>query len=66
MNTWNTLPESYQQRLYNNTLATDKRQIQQTENPTSAVVISTKAAGVDNAILLDYFTSDVAIEEPEI
>jgi hypothetical protein len=27
MNTWNTLPESYQQRVYNNTLATVKRQI---------------------------------------
>jgi len=24
MNTWNTLPESYQQRVYNNTLATVK------------------------------------------
>jgi len=29
MNTWNTLLESYQQRVYNNTLATVKRQIQQ-------------------------------------
>jgi hypothetical protein len=28
MNTWNTLPESYQQRVYKNTLATVKRQIQ--------------------------------------
>ena len=28
MNTWNTLPESYQQRVYNNTLATVKCQIQ--------------------------------------
>jgi len=27
MNIWNTLPESYQQRVYNNTLATVKRQI---------------------------------------
>ena len=27
MNTWNTLPESYQQRVYNNTLGTVKRQI---------------------------------------
>jgi hypothetical protein len=25
MNTWTTLPESYQQRVYNNTLATVKR-----------------------------------------
>jgi hypothetical protein len=66
MNTWNTLPESYQQRVYNNTLATVKRQIQQAENPTPAVVISVEAARVDNAILLDYLTSEVAIEEPEI
>ena len=40
MNTWNTLPESYQPRVYNNTLPTVKRQIQQAENPTPAVVIS--------------------------
>jgi len=66
MNTWNTLPESYQQRVYNNTLATVKRQIQQAENPTPAVVISVEAARVDNAILLDYLASEVAIEEPEI
>jgi len=66
MDTWNTLPESYQQRVYNNTLATVKRQIHQAENPTPAVVISTEAASVDNAILLDYLTSEVALEEPEI
>jgi len=66
INTWNTLPESYQQRVYNNTLATVKRQIQQAENPTPAVVISVEAARVHNAILLDYLTSEVALEEPEI
>jgi hypothetical protein len=66
MNTWNTLPESYQQRVYNNTLAIVKRQIQQVENPTPAVVISVEAARVDNAILLDYLTSEVALEKPEI
>jgi len=66
MNTWNTLPESYQQRVYNNTLATVKRQIQQAENPTPAVVISVEAAHVENAILLNYLTSEVALEEPEI
>jgi len=66
MNTWNTLLESYQQRVYSNTLATVKRQIQQAENPTPAVVISVEAACVDNAILLDYLTSEVALEEPEI
>ena len=47
MNTLNTLPESYQQRVYNNTLATVKRQIQQAENPTPAVVISVEAARVE-------------------
>jgi len=66
MNTWNTLPQSYQQRVYNNTLATVKRQIQQAENPTPAVVISVEAASGDNAILLDYLTSEVALEEPKI
>ena len=63
MNTWNTLRESYQHRVYNNTLATVKRQIQQAENPTSAEEISTQTAGVDNAILLDYLTSEEALEE---
>jgi len=52
--------------VYNNTLATVKRQIQQAENPTPAVVISAEAARVDNAILLDYLTSEVALEEPVI
>jgi len=66
MNTWNTLPESYQQRVYNNTLATVKRQIQKAENPTPAVVISVEAVRVDNAFLVDYLTSEVALEEPEI
>jgi hypothetical protein len=53
MNTWNTLPESYQQKVYNNVLATVKHQIQQPEDPTPAMVISVKAAHVDNTILLD-------------
>jgi len=66
MNTWNTLPESYQQRVFNNTLATVKHQILHVENPTPAVVISVEAARVDNAILLDYLASEVALEEPEI
>jgi hypothetical protein len=52
--------------VYNNTLATFKRQIQQAENPTPAVVITVEAAHGDNAIRLDYLTSDVALEEPEI
>jgi len=66
MNTWKTLPESYQQRVYTNTLATVKRQIQQAENPMPAVVVSVEAAPVDNAILLDNLISKVALEEPEI
>jgi len=57
INTWNTLPESYQQRVDKNTLATVKHQIQQAENPMPAAVISTKAAPVDNDILLDYLHS---------
>jgi len=65
MNTWNTLLESYQQRVYKDTLATVKRKIQQAENPTPAKVISTEAAHSDNAIL-DYLISEVALQEPEI
>jgi len=53
MNTWNTLPESYRQRVYNSTLATVKRQIQQAEIPTPSVIISVEALRVDNAILLE-------------
>jgi len=65
-NTWNTLPESDQKRVYKITLETVNHQIQQAENPTPAAVISTDAARVDNAILLDYLTSKVALEEPGI
>jgi hypothetical protein len=66
LNTWNTLPESYQQRVFNKTLATVKCRIQQAENPTHAVVISVEAACVDNSIRLDHLHSEVALEEPEI
>jgi len=65
-NTWNTLLESYQQRVYNNTLATVKRQIQHAENTTPTVVISVEAARVDDASLLESLTSDVVLDEPEI
>jgi hypothetical protein len=65
-NTWNTLLESYQQRVYNNTLGTLKHQIQQAENPTPSVVISVETTPVENAILPDYLASEVALEEPEI
>jgi len=66
MNTWNTLQESYQQRVYQNNLGTVTRQIRPAENPTPAEVISVEAVRVDNAIPLDYLTSEVALEEPEI
>ena len=66
MNTWNTLPESYQQRVYQYTLAPVKRYIQQVENLTPAVVISLQEAHVDNAILRDHLTSKVALEQPGI
>jgi hypothetical protein len=62
MRTWCTLLESYQQRVYNNTLATVKSHIQHEENPTPAVVISVDAEHVDNGSLLDYLTSEVALE----
>jgi len=52
--------------MYNNTLATVKRQIQQAENPTPAMVVRVEAALVDNAILLDYVTSNVVLEEAGI
>jgi hypothetical protein len=66
MNTWHTLLVSYQQRVYKNTLVTVNRQIQQAENLMPVAIISTDASRVDNAILLDSFTSEVALEEPEI
>jgi len=62
MNTWNTLQESSQQRVYNNTLVTVKHQIQQAKNPTPPEVISTEVAHVDNAILIDHLTFEVALE----
>jgi hypothetical protein len=52
MNTWNTLPESYEQRVYNNTLATVKRQIQLEENQTPTMVFSIVAAGVEVALAM--------------
>jgi hypothetical protein len=66
MNTSNTLPESYQQRVDSNNLATVKRQIEQAENPTPAMVISMDGASVDNPMFLDYLTSEVELEESEI
>jgi hypothetical protein len=66
MDTCSTLPESYQQMVYNNTIAIVKCQIQQGENTTPAVVISVEAAGADNDIILAYLTSQVPLEEPEI
>jgi hypothetical protein len=66
MNTWNTLPESFQHGVYKNTLATVKRQIQQAENGMPAAVIGMEAVRVDIAIRLDYLTSEVVFRQPEI
>jgi len=66
MNTWNILPESYQQRVYTNTLCTVKRQIHQAENPMPDVVISSEAARVHNAIHPDILSSEVTLEMAEI
>jgi hypothetical protein len=66
MNTWNTQPDSSQHRVYNNTLAIVECQIQQTEKQSPDVVISVDSEHVENAILLDYLTSEVALEVPEI
>jgi hypothetical protein len=66
MNSWNILPENYQQRVYNNTLDTVKPQIQQVLTVTPARVITVEAEGVDNSHLLDYLTSELALEESEI
>jgi len=66
MTSWKTRLESYQQMLNWKTVASVKCWIQQAENPTPGVVISMEASRVDNAILLAYLTSEVALEEPEI
>jgi hypothetical protein len=66
MNTLKTLPESYQQWVNHNTVATVKRQIEQGENPMPAVVTSVEVTGVNNAILLNYLASEVALEKPAI
>jgi len=66
MITRNTLLESYQQKVHDNTLVTVECRIPQAENPMPAMVIRLEAAHVDIAILLDYMTSDVVLEEPEI
>jgi hypothetical protein len=52
--------------VYKDTLAIVKRQIQQLENPTPAVVISMEAVSVHNRILLDFLTSEVALGELDI
>lgn len=52
--------------MYNNTLAIVQCQMQLVKKPTSGMVISLEAVRVDNTILLDYLTSEVALENPEI
>jgi len=66
INTWNTLPKRYQQRVFKNNFATVKHQIQQVENRMPAMVISMEAARVDNAILLYHLTLKVACRDPNI
>jgi len=66
MHTGNTLPESYQQVVNNNTLATIKRQVQQRENATPVVAISVETAHGENHIFLEYLASELPLEEPEI
>jgi hypothetical protein len=66
MNSGNTLWESYQQRVYNDTVSAVHHQIELTENKIPAEVIRTEAVHIDNAILLDYLTSNVALEEAMI
>ena len=64
-NTWNSQSECYQLKVYNITLATVRYDIQPAENRTLAIVISIEAAQVHIAIDHDYWTSKVALEEPE-
>jgi hypothetical protein len=66
MITWNTQLQSYQQRVHKNTLTTVKCQTQQAENTTPAMIISVEVAHSDDAIILDYLTCEVALEEPGI
>ena len=66
MNTWSTLLQSYQQRVYKSTLLTVKRQMQNAENPTPAGVISFEAACVHYSSFLDYLACEGVLEGPEI
>ena len=66
INTLNKLPESYQQLVYKNPLATVKCKIQHEEDATPPEVMMMEAAHVAKPICLAYMTSNVALEEPEI
>ena len=52
--------------MYRNTLATVKHRIQEAENPKPADVLRTEIVSVNNGILLDCLTSEVALEKPRI
>jgi hypothetical protein len=65
MNTWNMLPESYEQRVNTNTVAALKHQIQQAENTTPAVVTSIEGVWVDNIIVLHILTFELEYERPQ-
>jgi hypothetical protein len=60
MNTVNTLPDSFQQTVYKNTLAQVKHRSHRAENPMPAVVLRVDAVRVGNAVVGDYLTSEVA------
>jgi hypothetical protein len=52
--------------VYSNTFVITNRQIEQAEKPTPAVVITMNAVHVNNTILHDYLTLNVALEWPDI
>jgi hypothetical protein len=61
MNTWNTVLESYQLRVYNNTAATVEYQMQQVENQMADVVISKDAVSIYNNFHVHELTSEVVL-----
>jgi hypothetical protein len=52
--------------VYNHTLPTAKHQIQQAETTSPTVALGVEASRVDNALLLDYLTFEVALENHTI
>jgi hypothetical protein len=52
--------------MYSNTLGAVKHQIELTENPMPPMLCRVETAHVDNALYLDHFTSEEALEEPKV